>query len=124
MIYFILGIIIIAICAVWYCLNYKSTLTKKYELKEKDLYYQLKKQIEDKELSNKLIDEFLSKHLSIIGKMKTDGELKVREEHQPAIKTFLEECDFPHIEKMRELLHDVRTITEQEDKHVISYFRN
>lgn len=52
MIYFILGIIIIAICAVWYCLNYKSTLTKKYELKEKDLYYQLKKQIEDKELDS------------------------------------------------------------------------
>ena len=49
MIYFILSAIVIIICAIWYCSNYKTKITKEYELKEKDIYYQLKKQIENEE---------------------------------------------------------------------------
>ncbi len=81
-------------------------------------------QIDDKELANKLIDIFLTEHLPQIKQMKSNGELKVREEHLPMIKEFLLECEFPHIEELRELLRDVRTITEQEESHEISYFRN
>lgn len=81
-------------------------------------------QIDDKELSNKLVDEFLTEQLPKIQKMKADGELKVREEHLPVIEEFLTECEFPHNEELRELLRDVRTITEQEETHTISHFRS
>lgn len=81
-------------------------------------------QIDDKKLSNKLVDEFLTEQLPKIQKMKADGELKVREEHQPVIKEFLDECEFPHNEELQELLRDVRTITEQEETHTISHFRS
>ncbi len=80
-------------------------------------------QIDDKELSNKLIDEFLKEQLPRIEQMKSDGELKVRVDHLPMIKKFLAECDFPHNEKLSELFHDVKTITEQEETHEISHFR-
>lgn len=80
-------------------------------------------QIDDKELSNKLIDEFLKEQLPKIEQMKADGELKVRLEHLSMIKEFLAECEFPHKEKLRELFNDVRTITEQEEAHEISHFR-
>ena len=36
---------------------------------------------------------------------------------------FLAECEFPHVEELRGLLRDVRTITEQEEPHNISHFR-
>jgi len=81
-------------------------------------------QIDDKELSNKLIDEFLKEQLPRIEQMKSDGELKVRVDHLPMIKKFLAECDFPHNEKLSELFHDVKTITEQEETHEISHFRS
>ncbi len=80
-------------------------------------------QIGDKELSNKFIDIFLTEHLPQIERMKSNGELKVREDHKPMIKKFLAECEFPHIEEVRELLRDVRTISEQEEPHSISHFR-
>lgn len=71
----------------------------------------------------KLIDIFLTEHLPQIERMKSNGELKVREDHKPMIKKFLAECEFPHIEEVRELLRDVRTISEQEEPHSISHFR-
>lgn len=81
-------------------------------------------QISDKDMSNKFIDELLTEHIAKIEQMRADGELKIREEHLPAIKEFLAKCDFPHRDKIRELLRDVKTITEQEESHEVSYFRN
>lgn len=80
-------------------------------------------QIDDKELSDKLIDVFLMEQLPKIEKMKANGELIVLEDHQPVINKFLAECDFPHNGELRKLLRDVRTITKQEESHEISYFR-
>ena len=80
-------------------------------------------QIDDKALSDKLIDTFLTEQLPKMEQMKADGELKVREEHMPTIKEFLTESEFPHVEELRGLLRDVRTITEQEEPHSISHFR-
>ena len=80
-------------------------------------------QIDDKELSDKLIDIFLTEQLPKIKQMKADGELKVRVENWPIINEFLTESNFPHIEELRELLRDMRTITEQEEPHSISHFR-
>lgn len=81
-------------------------------------------QIDDKELSNTLIDKFLTEQLVLLEKMKANGELKVREEHLPLIEKFLSECDFPHIDKLRGLLLNAETITAEEEPHEISYFRN
>ena len=81
-------------------------------------------QIDDKELSNMLIDKFLTEQLVLLENMKANGELKVREEHLPMIGKFLSECDFPHIDKLRELFLNVKTITAEEEPHEVSYFRN
>ena len=81
-------------------------------------------QIDDKELSNTLVDKFLTEHLANIEQMKADGELKVRDEHMPVIKEFLSESDFPQIEKLRELLLNAKTISAEEEPHEISHFRN
>ena len=81
-------------------------------------------QILSSKLSNTLIDKFLTEQQVLLEKMKANGELKVREEHLPLIKKFLSECDFPHIDKLRGLLLNVKTITAEEEPHKISYFRN
>lgn len=80
-------------------------------------------QIDDKELSNTLVDKFLTEDLVKIEKMKADGELKVLDEHMPLIKEFLSESEFPQIEKMRELLLNAKTISAEEEPHEISHFR-
>lgn len=41
-----------------------------------------------------------------------------------AIKEFLSESDFPHIDKLRELLHDAKTISAEKEPHEISHFRS
>lgn len=81
-------------------------------------------QIDDKELSNTLVDKFLTEHLAKIEQMKAEGELIVRDEHMPVIKEFLSESDFPQIEKLRELILNAKTISAEEEPHGISHFRN
>lgn len=80
-------------------------------------------QIDDKGLSNTLVDKFLTEHLAKIEQMKADGELKVLDEHMPIIKELLSESDFPQIEKLRELLLNAKTISAEEEPHEISHFR-
>lgn len=48
MIYFL--IVIVLLLAIGFCLFYKQKITKEYEIKEKELYYQVKKQIEQNEI--------------------------------------------------------------------------
>ena len=48
MIYIFFGLIILAV--VLFCYYYKQKLTQEYELKKKDLYYEVKKQIEQNEM--------------------------------------------------------------------------
>lgn len=48
MIYFLIAIVLLL--AIGFCLFYKQKITKEYEIKEKELYYQVKKQIEQNEI--------------------------------------------------------------------------
>lgn len=70
MIYFLIAIVLLL--AIGFCLFYKQKITKEYEIKEKELYYQVKKQIEQNEIQaikNQAEEDYSAYRKSELGKI-------------------------------------------------------